>query len=77
MVVEMICPTCQTNFYPHMNNVLIGKNRKNNSVFAYYQMCPECKEPILGIKESMKGEVYLNPNDVERLVLLIRQKKDE
>ena len=70
----MICPTCQTNFYPHMNNVLIGKNGINNSVFAYYQMCPECREPILGIKESMKGEVYLNPNDVERLVLLTRQK---
>jgi hypothetical protein len=48
-----------------MNNVLIGKNGKNNSVFAYYQMCPECREPILGIKESMKGEVYLNPNAVE------------
>jgi phage terminase large subunit GpA-like protein len=71
----MICPTCQTNFYPHMNNVLIGKNGKNNSVFAYYQMCPECREPILGIKESMKGEVYLNPNAVERLVLLTRQKR--
>jgi hypothetical protein len=23
----------------------------------------------------MKGEVYLNPNDVERLVLLTRQKR--
>jgi phage terminase large subunit GpA-like protein len=42
----MICPTCQTNFYPHMNNVLIGKNGKNNSIFAYYQMCPECRTNI-------------------------------
>jgi hypothetical protein len=53
-----------------MSNLIIGKNGKNNNVFIYYQICPECREPIIGLKESLKGEVYLNPNDVEGLIIL-------
>jgi hypothetical protein len=53
-----------------MSNLFIGKNGKNNNVFIYYQICPECREPIIGLKESLKGEVYLNPNDVEGLIIL-------
>jgi hypothetical protein len=48
----------------------VGKNARNNTIFVYYQICPECREPIIGIKESIKGEIYLNPNDVENLVLI-------
>jgi hypothetical protein len=51
------------------------KNARNNGVFVYYQICPECKEPIVGIKESLKGEVYLNPNEVEGLVFLTKQRR--
>jgi hypothetical protein len=58
-----------------MSNLFIGKNGRNNSVFVYYQICPECREPIVGIKESLKGEVYLNPNDVEGLVILKSERK--
>jgi hypothetical protein len=71
----MNCPTCQTDFHPHMNNIFIGKNGKNNSIFIYYQICPECREPIVGIKEALKGEVYLNPNNVEGLVLLVAKQR--
>lgn len=56
-------------------NVFIGKNARNNGVFVYYQICPECKEPIVGIKESLKGEVYLNPNEVEGLVILTKERR--
>ena len=66
----LICPICQNKFHPHMNNSIVGKNARNNTIFVYYQICPECKEPIIGIKESIKGEIYLNPNDVENLVLI-------
>jgi hypothetical protein len=71
----MICSTCQTTFHPHMTNLFIGKNGRNNNVFIYYQICPECREPIVGIKESLKGEVYLNPNDVEGLVIFTNERR--
>ena len=71
----LICPICQTNFHPHMNNSIVGKNARNYTIFVYYQICPECKEPIIGIKESAKGEVYLNPNDVEGLVLMSSRRR--
>ncbi len=71
----MLCPTCQMNFHPQMSNVFIGKNARNNGIFVYYQICPECKEPIVGIKESLKGEVYLNPNEVEGLVILTKERR--
>jgi hypothetical protein len=58
-----------------MTNLLIGKNGRNNNVFIYYQICPECREPIVGIKESLKGEVYLNPNDVEGLVIFTNERR--
>lgn len=71
----MICSTCQTTFHPHMTNLFIGKNGRNNNVFIYYQICPECREPIVGIKESLKGELYLNPNDVEGLVIFTNERR--
>jgi hypothetical protein len=58
-----------------MTNLFIGKNGRNNNVFIYYQICPECREPIVGIKESLKGEVYLNPNDVEGLVIFTNERR--
>jgi hypothetical protein len=53
-----------------MNNALVGKNKRNASIFVYFQICPECDEPIIGIKEATRGEVYMNPNNIEGLVLL-------
>ncbi len=57
-----------------MNNSLIGKNKRNISLFVYYQICPECGEPIVGIKESTRGELYMNPNNVEGLVFLTKDR---
>jgi hypothetical protein len=59
---------------PNMNNSLIGKNKRNTSLFVYYQVCPECGEPIVGIKESSRGELYMNPNDVEGMVFLMKDR---
>jgi hypothetical protein len=56
-----------------MNNALVGKNKRNASIFVYFQICPECDEPIIGIKEAARGEVYMNPNNIEGLVLLRKE----
>ncbi|HKX96638.1 MAG TPA: hypothetical protein VJL78_02260 [Candidatus Nitrosocosmicus sp.] len=55
-----------------MHNTLVGKNKRNVSIFVYFQICPECDEPIVGIKEATRGEVYMNPNNTEGLVLLTK-----
>ena len=60
-----------------MSNSFIGKNNRNISLFIYYQICPECGEPIVGIKESTKGEIYMNPNNIEGLILLTKDRKRE
>lgn len=71
--IRMECPTCQCQLHSNMNNALVGKNKRNASIFVYFQICPECDEPIIGIKEATRGEVYMNPNNIEGLVLLRKE----
>ncbi len=73
----MECPICQTNLHPNMNNALIGKNQRNISIFIHYQICPECGEPIVGIKESSKGDIYMNPNNIEGITFLTKDRRKE
>ena len=70
----MECPTCNISLHPDMRNSLIGKNKRNVSIFVFYQICPECGEPIVGIKESKIGELYLNPNEDKGLIFLTRRR---
>jgi transcription initiation factor IIE alpha subunit len=30
----------------------MGSNTRGMYVFVYYQLCPKCKEPIVGVKEQ-------------------------
>jgi hypothetical protein len=30
----LTCPTCQNKFHPHMNNSIVGKNARNNTIFV-------------------------------------------
>ena len=73
----MECPICQTNLHPNMNNALIGKNQRNISIFVYHQICSECGEPIVGIKESSKGDIYMNPNNIEGITFLTKDRRKE
>ena len=73
----MECPICQTILHPNMNNALIGKNQRNISMFICYQICPECGEPIVGIKESSKGDIYMNPNNIEGITFLTKDRRKE
>ncbi|MER5175985.1 MAG: hypothetical protein ABJB73_09455 [Candidatus Nitrosocosmicus sp.] len=72
---NMECPTCKLQLHLNMKNSFIGKNIQNISLFVYYQICPECGEPIIGIKESAIGELYMNPNNIEGLVFLKKERK--
>lgn len=71
----MNCPVCTTTFHPNMKNTFIGKNQMNVSIFLYYQICSECGEPIVAVKESSKGEIYMNPSNTEGLTFLIKDRK--
>jgi hypothetical protein len=50
----------------------MGSNTRGLYVFVYYQLCPNCKEPIVGVKEQ-KDLDALNI-DIKDLILLIKPK---
>ncbi len=70
---SMECPSCNVNFSPQMFNAVVGQNKKKEWVYVYYQICPKCNEPIIGIKVPKKGEWYPSRFDTEDLVLLHKQ----
>jgi transposase len=70
MVME--CPNCQTSFYPQLHTQLIEINSRGMNVSVYYQMCPECKEPAVGVRE-LKDLLALSI-DVQDLTLLTKPK---
>jgi hypothetical protein len=72
--MAMDCPNCQTSFYPQMHTQLIGSNSRGMNVFVYYQMCPECKEPVVEVRE-LKDLLALS-FDVQDLTLLKKTKID-
>jgi len=59
--------SCDVAFHPQMFPHALGRNSKNTDVYVYYQLCPKCKEPIVGLKET-SGSPYIN--DDESLTLL-------
>ena len=61
---------CGVNFHPQMWNFPIGLNKDNKQMYVYYQVCPSCKDAIIGVKVPSEGKTFCYPNDVEGLVLL-------
>jgi hypothetical protein len=68
----LVCSNCQISFVPQMRTQLMGTNTRGMYVFVYYQLCPKCKEPIVGVKEQ-KDLVALNI-DIKDLTLLRKPK---
>ena len=68
--MDLTCANCQTIFVPHMRTQLRGSNTKGMYVFTYYQLCPNCKEPIVGVKEQ--EDLDAMNNDIEDLTVLTR-----
>jgi hypothetical protein len=61
--MDLKCTNCQTIFVPQMRTQLMGSNTRGMYVFVYYQLCPSCKEPIVGVKEQ---------NDIDALNIDIK-----
>ena len=59
--------------HPQMWNFHIGLNKENKQVYVYYQICPSCKDTIVGIKTPKEGSFICYPNDTEGLILLHEQ----
>jgi hypothetical protein len=57
-----------------MRTQLMGSNTRGMYVFVYYQLCPNCKEPIVGVREQ-KDLDAMNI-DVQDLTLLTKTKID-
>jgi hypothetical protein len=53
-----------------MWNFPVGVNKDNKQVYGYYQICPSCKDAIVGIKVPKEGQFICYPNDTEGLILL-------
>jgi transcription initiation factor IIE alpha subunit len=73
--MDLICANCQTIFVLQMRTQLMGSNSKAMYVFVYYQLCPNCKEPIVGVKEQ-KDLDALNI-DIKDLILLIKPNRSK
>ena len=71
--MDLTCANCRTVFVPQMRTQLMGSNTKGLYVFVYYQLCPNCKEPIVGVKEQ-KDLDTLNI-DIKDLILLTKREK--
>ena len=48
----------------------LGFNKKQNSVHVYYQVCPSCKEPVVGIYGTQKLELMppVTPDDKSSVI---------
>lgn len=71
--MDLKCANCKRTFVPLMRTQLIGSNTRGMYVFVYYQLCPNCKEPIVGVKEQ-KDLAALNI-DIKDLTLLTKPNK--
>jgi len=48
----------------------MGLKKDSKQVYVYYQICPNCKDAIMGIKTPNEGSFICYPIDTESLILL-------
>jgi transcription initiation factor IIE alpha subunit len=48
----------------------MGSNNSGMYVFVYYQLCPNCKEPIVGVKEQ--NDLDALNSDIKELKILTK-----
>jgi hypothetical protein len=71
--MAMKCPNCKKDFHHQMRTQLMGSNTRGMYVFVYYQLCPNCKEPIVGVKEQ--EDLDASNIDIKDLTLLTKPRK--
>jgi hypothetical protein len=52
-----------------MNIMPVGAKKNGNTIYIYYQICPECEEAVVGFKE-VKPFAYALSTQTEDLTLL-------
>jgi len=52
---------------------------KDKTLYVYYQLCPSCKEPVVGIYESQKLELMppVTPDDINNKVSVLKKNKND
>jgi hypothetical protein len=68
--MDLVCSNCQISFVPQMRTQLMGSNNSGMYVFVYYQLCPNCKEPIVGVKEQ--NDLDALNSDIKELKILTK-----
>ncbi len=65
------CPSCNVSFHPQLRSQWVGfKKGKFDAIYVYYQMCPECDEPVIGFKEVKSTEFPFSTQG-EGVILMI------
>lgn len=59
-MVDIECPSCQIHFHSQMFPLPMGLDKNMKNVYLYYQLCPKCTEPIVGIT---RGFGYLSESN--------------
>ena len=60
-----------------MQSMLTGPNAKGINVYVFYQICPECREPIVGVREKRQNKTFVLSSDVQDLALLTKQELEK
>ena len=70
----MECPQCNKAFHPQMQNVYLGMDYKSKTQYSlYYQLCPSCKKPIVGIHSNSSNEpTYIDQNELDTKLRLLK-----
>ena len=56
-----------------MHTQLMGSSTKGMYIFVYYQLCPNCNEPIVGVREQ--EDLDASNIEIEDLTLLTKPRK--
>jgi hypothetical protein len=68
----MKCPKCNTSFHPQMGLINIGYDFKEKLNYdLYYQLCPSCKKPIVGIHSYPPGKDLITIDEFDDEIKLL------
>lgn len=75
LFLDMKCLSCDNHFHPQMGFHFLGFNKRQNSIYVYYQLCPSCNEPVIGTYETQKLEFMppVSSDDINNKVSLLKK----
>ena len=72
--IVMKCPYCNVDFHPRMNKNNVGYDLSGKVYYdVYYQLCPECSRPVIGIFSYFLPEnSYVDEKELENKLTLLK-----